>query len=325
MSGVGSQAGTAGYRTAQRPPWSALPPSVRAAVEGRCAAHVVSAASQSAGFTPGFASRLVLDDGTRLFVKGAHEPSQAWVASSYQTEAETVRTLPAVVPAPALRWTIEVDGWFLAAYEDVEGRHPHRPWTPDDISLVLDALTQVAAVLTPAPAAVEAADYREELTSYAANLAALDPSVVRPAAARTLRTLADRVLRDAPATTLCHHDLRDDNILIDTSGQVRIVDWNYVSVGPPWLDVVGLACSIAGDGADADALLAQHPLTRGLDADLIDGTLALLYGYYVAAAAQDEVATSPWLRRHQRWYRDAIWSWLCARRGWDPREVLGAP
>lgn len=320
-SGVGSQAGTAGYPTAQRPSWTDLPATVRSHVESRCGSRVVAAVTQTAGFTPGLACRLTLADGTGLFLKAA-EAASSWVVSSYRTEAATVAALPAQVRAPALRWTADIEGWFLAAYEEVHGHHPARPWAPADIDVVLGALTRVARALTPVPDGVDAPDYREDVAAYAENLDGLDPQLVPVAYARQAREMADRVLREAPTTTLCHHDLRDDNLLIDASGEVRIFDWNYVSAGPAWFDLVGLACSIAGDGGDADTIVATHPLTRDVETDLIDGTLALLFGYYVVAAAQDEVPTSPWLRRHQRWYRDATWTWLCARRGWDPSTVL---
>ena len=320
--GVGSQAGSAGYQTARRPTWSDVPPTVRAAVEARCGSTVVAAVTQSAGFTPGLACRLTLADTSTLFLKGAPVATAAWVVDSYRTEAAIVETLPAAVRAPELRWTVEAEGWFLAAYEDVDGRHPARPWTPGDLDPVLDAFTRVAGALTPVPEGVDAPDFREEFSVLAANLDALDPAVVPVAWAREARRLADRVLRDAPATTLVHNDLRDDNLLIDASGEVRIFDWNHVSAAPAWFDLVSLACSVAGDGLDADAILARHPLTRDVQPDLIDGTLAMLFGYYVVAAAEPETATSPWLRRHRQWYRDATWSWLCSRRGWDPSGTL---
>ena len=282
----------------------------------------MAAATQSAGFTPGLACRLTLADSTLLFLKGAHGATLPWVVDSYRTEAASVASLPAAVRAPALRWTAEVDGWFLAAYEDVDGRHPARPWMPSELDLVLGALTRVADALPPVPDGADAPDYRADFAVLAANLDALDPAVVPVAWAHEARRLADRVLRDAAATTLSHGDLRDDNLLIDASGEVRIFDWNFVSAAPAWFDLVGLACSVAGDGLDADAIVAQHPLTRDVETDLIDGTLALMFGYYVVAAAGPEVPTSPWLRSHQRWYRDATWSWLCSRRGWDPAGVL---
>lgn len=35
--------------------------------------------------------------------------------------------------------------------EDIEGRHPHEPWTERDLSLVVATLEKMAALLTPAP------------------------------------------------------------------------------------------------------------------------------------------------------------------------------
>ena len=46
-------------RTARRLEWAFLPPHLRAWIERRCGSPVVSAISQTSGFTPGFASVLV--------------------------------------------------------------------------------------------------------------------------------------------------------------------------------------------------------------------------------------------------------------------------
>jgi hypothetical protein len=80
--------------------------------------------------------------------------------------------------------------------------------------------------------------------------------------------------------------------------------------------MVSLLVQAHGDGVDADARLAREPLTRDVDPDLVDGVLALLVGYFTWSAAQDHVETSPYLRAHQAWYRDASRSWLSRRRGW---------
>ncbi|MGI9121800.1 MAG: aminoglycoside phosphotransferase family protein, partial [Rubrobacter sp.] len=64
---------------ASRPPdaaglrfgWSEVPGRVWTAVEDRLGSPVVSAASQSAGFSPGVAARLRTEDGRRFFAKAA--------------------------------------------------------------------------------------------------------------------------------------------------------------------------------------------------------------------------------------------------------------
>ena len=64
---------------------------------------VVSAASQGGGFTPGFASVLTCEDGTKHFVKAASVKAQRLFAESYREEFRKLGALPEGTPAPRLR------------------------------------------------------------------------------------------------------------------------------------------------------------------------------------------------------------------------------
>ena len=137
-------------RTAQRLEWQHLPPQVRAGVEDRCGSPVVEAVSQGGGFTPGFASVLTCEDGSRHFVKAASTTAQRTIAASYREEARKLQELPATVPAPRLLWTTDGD-WVVLGLAYVEGRTPRRPWQAADLDRCLDALEDVADQLTPVP------------------------------------------------------------------------------------------------------------------------------------------------------------------------------
>lgn len=139
-------------RTALRPTWDSLPRAVRAAIEARTGAPVLRARSQDGGFTEGFASRLELSDGRRLFVKAA--PEDGYAHPAYRQEARVVRGLPDAVAAPRLQWTLDAGDWVVLAFEDVEGATPQRPWDADELASVLRALEQLAAAMTPAPDAL---------------------------------------------------------------------------------------------------------------------------------------------------------------------------
>jgi hypothetical protein len=89
--------------------WAHLPPTVRAAVEQQCGAPVTSAHSQNAGFTPGFASVLECEDGSRHFVKAASTKAQRMFADAYREEVRKLAALPAGTPAPRLLWSMDVD------------------------------------------------------------------------------------------------------------------------------------------------------------------------------------------------------------------------
>ena len=136
-------------RTARRLEWAFLPPHLRAWIERRCGS-VVSAISQTSGFTPGFASVLVCEDGSRHFVKAASTKAQRAFADSYREEARKLAALPEAVPAPRLLWHLD-DDWVVLGIEYVAARTPRRPWQAADLDALLDSLEVVADVLTPPP------------------------------------------------------------------------------------------------------------------------------------------------------------------------------
>ena len=124
-------------RTARRLEWQHLPPAVRALVEQRLGSPVAKADSQGSGFTPGFASRLTGEDGSRLFVKAASKKAQAPFAESYAEEVRKLGLVPAGLPVPRLLWHHEDDlcwaaGPSTAAHRDDPGSGPSSPpaWTP---------------------------------------------------------------------------------------------------------------------------------------------------------------------------------------------------
>lgn len=306
-------------RTARRPAWDALPAAVRAEIQARAGARVRHAHSQDGGFTDGFASRLELVDGRRVFVKAAAPGGHA--QPSYRTEARVVEALPAGVGAPRLLWTSDVGEWFVLAFEDVESRTPQRPWDRDELTAVLRALVGLADALTPAPDALlplgTTADVDAEFRFWRRCAAgdadvAVVPDVWR-ARVGELAALEGTWSAAASGGTAVHFDLRDDNVLLAEDGRVLVCDWNWLMLAAPWVDLVGLLVSVHGDGLDADAVLASHVLTREVPRASVDAFLVALAGYFVGVAAQPPVDTSPWLRAHQAWWRDAALGWLAAR------------
>ena len=307
--------------TAQRTQWSELPESVCALVENELAARVVSAVSQGSGFTPGFASRLLLDDGRHAFVKAADASQQPDFALSYREEVRKLSALPAMVPAPRLRWHLDGD-WVILGFDEVAGGPPKRPWQPHELRQVCEALVTTAVALTPPPADLVLSDLQSFLQPELARWERVRAQgLAEPTIAAHLDEasgLASHAPDASSGTTMVHTDLRDDNILIDHDEQVWIVDWNWPVVGAAWFDLVTLLISAHGDGIDTDVLLADSPLTADVDAEAIDAMLALLYGYFVTASLDPIVVTSPYLRQHQDWYARATARWLATRRGWLP-------
>lgn len=303
-------------RTARRLEWGFLPPHIRTVIEDRCGSAVVSAASQTSGFTPGFASVLVCEDGSRHFVKAASTKAQRMFAHAYREEARKLTVLPEDVPAPRLLWTHDADDWVLIGLEYVDARAPRRPWRTDDLDAALDMLETVATTLTPPPPELLDADIADDFMDFPGfwdHVRATRPGLPHLDEAAGL---AQRFTDVCEGTTFVHTDVRDDNILIRPDGTALMCDWNFPCMGADWLDTVFLMIGPRGDGIDVDAVLAQRRLTRDVPAEHVDVVLALLAGYFFRQGDEPVPPTSPHLREHQLWQADVVWDWLCARRGW---------
>jgi hypothetical protein len=302
-------------RTARRLEWPFLPPNLRAYIERKCGSPVVEAESQDAGFTPGFASVLTCEDGSRHFVKAASVKAQRMFATSYREEARKLAALPPSVPAPRLLWLLD-DDWVVLGMEYVAGRNPGRTWQRADLDVCLDACEVVAAELTPAPDGLTLetiADEFAEMVGFWDHIRTTRPDLphLEEAAA-----LAGAFADVAAGDTVVHTDLRDDNFLIGADGAVWMCDWNWPVLGAAWVDSLFTLVGPRGDGLDVEQVIAARPLLRDVPSEHIDVMLALLVGYFFRQRDEPVPSNSPHIRDHQSWQGEVCWTWLCERRGW---------
>ncbi len=303
-------------RTARRLEWSHLPRTVREAVEQRCGTPIRSATSQNSGFTPGFASVLEGEDGSRHFVKAASTVAQRMFAQAYREEARKLAALPPEAPAPRLLWTLDVDGWFVLSTEYVDARQPRRPWRLPELEACLDTLAAAVPVLTPPPAGLDLPPASEEFAEWPAYwdvLARTEPGLPHLDEAAAL---AGRYVEAMAGETVVHTDVRDDNILLTTDGRTLLCDWNWPFVGASWLDSLFLLIGPRGDGLDVSAVIARSPLLSAVPPEHVDIVLALVTGYFLKSAGDPVPPASPYLRDAQRWQGEVCWAWLGERRGW---------
>jgi hypothetical protein len=287
---------------------------LRSLIAQRLGSPVVSAESAGAGFTPGFASVLTCEDGSRHFVKAASKKAQRVFADCYREEARKLRALPSGLPVPRLLWSHEDDLWVVHELEYVEGANPARPWRRSDLDACLDSLEVLADKLTPPPLRLDtfADDFAACLSGWD-HMRRVAPELphLEEAAA-----LAARFEEATAGDTLVHTDGRDDNFLV-AGDRAMLCDWNWPVVGARWIDTVVLLIAAHGDGLDADAILAERRLTRDVDPEHVDAFLALIAGYFFERRDDPVPSSSPYLRLHQDWYAEATWSWLGKRRGWS--------
>lgn len=299
--------------------WSDLPPQVRAAVEEIIGGEVVAAVSQPGGFSPGTADRVRTADGRRAFVKAVSPAQNARSRKLHQQEARNVAALPPHLPVPRLLGCHDDGDWVALVYTDVDGRHPRTPWRGDELSTVLDTLEALSAALTPAPAGWDATAADTLGADFGGwHRIAADPPADLDPWARThldgLRAAADRGLAALTGDTLCHLDVRADNLLIDTTGAVRVVDWPWACRGPAWLDSVLLLINVRlYGGHDTDALLRARPLTADVDPADVTGVLAGMAGFFLHWSRMPPPTGIPTVRAFQRAQADALLPWLAHR------------
>lgn len=302
--------------SARRLEWPFLPPHLRAWIERRCGSPVTKAISQTSGFTPGFASVLVCEDGSRHFVKAASVKAQRVTADSYREEGRHLAALPPEVPAPALRWHLDED-WVVLGIDYVAGQAPRRPWQHAHLESLLDALEQVAGALTPPPTGLHLEDAVTDLAGMLDGWEVVRrerPDLPHLAEAEAL---ARRYREVCAGDTLVHTDVRADNVLLDSDGRAQICDWNWPMRGCAWFDSLTALIGPRGDGLDVDAVLAGRRLLRDVDPEAVDIVLALHVGYFLSHGSRPAPSNSPHLRVHQRWQGEVCWDWLSERRGWS--------
>ncbi|MFE7803811.1 phosphotransferase family protein [Streptomyces sp. NPDC057430] len=309
--------------TSVRPEWGSLHRDVRAYVERRLAARVVEAVSCGGGFTPGVASRLRLDDGRHVFLKGMS--ADLPFAPQYADEVAVTSVLPEGV-GPRVGWWAnpgESGGWWWLCLEDIPGTMPVLAPDSADTEMALAAVEQAGKLLTPSPldGAKPIADLVGRWLTGWSTLATQIPDDLDLWAARNLEALAaieQDWQQEAGGNTLLHWDLRPDNMLRREDGTVVIIDWSYQNQGAAWIDPAVLVPYLILDGhtaSEAEAAVAHLPQPE--NPRTLTAFAAGLGGYWEKSSRRPAPPGIPFLRAHQVRAAEAARAWLRHRTGWE--------
>jgi aminoglycoside phosphotransferase (APT) family kinase protein len=308
--------------------WSEVPERVRAAVEDRLGSPVVSAESQSAGFSPGVAARLRTEDSRRVFLKAASPDPNPLTPEAHRREARITAALPEEAPVPRLLWSHDEGegGWVVLLFEDVEGRNPAVPWRAEELDETLDALAALSELLTPSPlppdaVAGAAGDWGEVAGRHWLRVREERPAADLDAWSRRHLDRLVALEAEAPSAvegdTLLHLDLRADNLLLTPEGRILVVDWPHARVGAPWLDPVFFAPSVAMQGGPPpEELLARYPHGRRADPEAVTAVVAAVAGFFTAEGLKPAPPGLPTLRAFQLAQGEVAQRWLSHRTGW---------
>ena len=303
-----------------RPGWDAVPDAVRDWAGALLEAPISRTEECTGGFSAGLATRLIADDGSRLFVKAVCPALNPASPALHRAEARIGMLLAdAAIAVPHLRGVHDDGDWVALAFDDVGGANPHWPWGEQDLQRTLDGLGELHEALTPAPdGPIQSADVTlaDDLGAWTVLLVATRKlERLSPWLGRHARELARRSAQiDLSGSTLLNLDVRADNVVLDPDGRPWFVDWPWACRGPAAVDVVVLLVDAAVAGHDPEEWLARSS-AAGADPELITDILAVLTGVWALGATRAEPPGTRGIRAFQRAHLTAGANWLRQRLG----------
>lgn len=305
--------------TRSRIGWDDLPDSVRSSVESIVGGSVVAAHSQSGGYSPGSADRIVTAQGERYFVKAVGGPLNPESPQFHRREAQIMGVLPAGLPIPQLVGSYDDGDWVALVFSDVDGEHPQL--SGGDLHTVLDAIESISSQpLTPQALAV-LPSLTDELRGSGNGWAQLrnyphdrlDQWAVDNQA--VLEYLSSKAADAVGGDRLAHVDLRADNILINQEQKAFIVDWPWAAHGASWFDAltVLIDARVSDPSCDTESVLRQHSVFSEAKPEQVDAVLAALGGYFLDNARKPSPPEIPTLRAFQQAEGEACIGWLRER------------
>jgi hypothetical protein len=244
---------------------------------------------QTRGYAQAFHAIAELDDGSTAFVKaGAEDVTSEFLRQEIRFyEAVEGSFMPTLLGYDA-------GNPPLLVIEDLSAARWPPPWDACAIDAVRATLGAVWS--TPAPSWVPPiTEDREELVGGWAEIER-DPAPFLSLGAwsagwldeclPTLRAAAERA--PIAGAALLHLDVRSDNLCLADRGAV-LVDWNFVHLGNPDLDLAGWAASLHLEGGPPPQELV--PSAGGL--------AAVLAGFFASRAGLPPPSTAPGVRAFQ--------------------------
>ena len=308
-----------------RMPWDEVPESIRASVGEILGAPVVTARTQTGGFSPGSADRVVTATGRRAFVKTAWRSVNAEATEIHRLEARKSASLPVGIPAPRLLGIVDRGDWVAVVFDDVEGRHPLTPWQTNELFSVLDALAEIATPQLPDSGAIPPLEAEvsalfegwSRIDDVAAALLVGDLAEWTAARHEDFIRMSAAALDDLRGDRLVHLDARADNLLIRPDGTVVVVDWPWAARGAGWFDALALLINVRlyDPHYDVESVIGVHPVFEGMRADAATRVLVGLAGFFLEGSMRPDKPGLPTLRAFQRDQAIATLEWLRERSG----------
>jgi Ser/Thr protein kinase RdoA (MazF antagonist) len=224
--------------------WEGLPDSVRREIQDRLGT-ISRAVAVSEGQSSSVALTLYRDELPPVFLKGVHGVSREmrWLRNEIDS-AERVAGI-----APAIVFHRDIGDWLIAVFEHVEGRPVSLAPGSPDLPVVARALGRIGSL--------RALDLKplgdRWKTSWWQRIAEEKPQVLNARRLDELKALERNVPDVLVGDHLLHTDLHEDQFVVTSGGDVRVIDWGWPASGAPWVDPAFLVLRLIGAGHQPDA------------------------------------------------------------------------
>lgn len=295
----------------QRLTWLELPAHIQAWVEAQLGGRVLSAVSQTGGFSLGTADRLTAENGARGFLKAVSKQVQQRTVQIHASEAAVLTLLSQDLPVAHLLDVFEDDQWIALLLEDIAGAHLGSPASIDELKRVFLAFDTISGFKVPRTATLETleesitaelalwsklaeqARERELVDEKYEHIADLELRqqllkqlpFAREHAVRFSRFVDEHLLTRLAGSCLVHTDVRADNILMGAE-KTTIVDWAWACLGNSALDpaLVLFDALVGGSEVSVDEARACSALLRGESREFTLAVIVSMTGYNLYAA-----------------------------------------
>ena len=269
--------------------------------------------------SPGCAARLRTAAGRTAFVKAVGPDLNPQTPELFHHEIGVLSTLRHAAYRPQVLGHHDDGDWVALLLEDVDGHHPDLD-DPAQADAVWSTVATQSTELTPPPAGLAITTLADNARRWVGGWAtmAADPARFLPewalAQADELVARATALAGRLPVESLCHWDVRNDNLLMRPDGTTVIVDWGMSRLGPRWADLFLLSVAWA-DRPEFDARAATIDADPTTVTDLLIG----LGGWLAFRSTHDAPPGLPTMPAFQR--REARRILAAARRRLDKEPL----
>ncbi len=327
----GSSCGTLSRTGAEpKPPWSAVPQTVKDDLARLLRSPVVRADRAYGGYAPSATYRVRLRSGRRVFLKGTYPlPAGSAVRWMLEPEERVYRECERFIRpwAPRYLGSVRAEGWHVIVLEDV-GPDTMPPWTVAKTRASARSYAEFhrSTYGTALPRWLPRTEHHEfagfwdalakgdlERTASLAGRRAAEAAEWLDVALPVLRERSALLPGLRPPFVLMHFDTRSDNIRLQ-GRRLRLFDWNFAAVGPHEFEVAAFAQAIAMEGGPApERVVAEYERVLPIRSAALDASIAAIAGYFADRAWRPAQAGLPRIRQVQRRQLKATLAWAARR------------